>query len=145
MFAIIVGVDGSNHSIQALEWAMEEGALRQAAVTVVTVNSTPANPWTGNPAVQDTDPAHEQKMRQAAEELIRKATSQIGDAQPTSVTVRALTGFPAKELIAASRDADLVVVGSRGAGGFARLVMGSVSSQVTQHARCPVVVIPAES
>lgn len=144
MSGIIVGVDGSSHSTRALEWALKEGALRRAAVTVVTVNSAPANPWTGTPAVQDADPAHEQEMRQAAEELIRKAASQIGDAQPTSVTVRAITGFPAKDLIAASRDADLLVVGSRGAGGFARLVMGSVSGQVVQHAHCPVVVIPAE-
>jgi nucleotide-binding universal stress UspA family protein len=144
MSGIIVGVDGSSHSIQALEWAMKEAALRQTAVTVLTVNTTPANPWTGNPAVQDTDPAHEQEMRKAAEELARKAASQIGDAQPTSVTVRAITGFPAKELVEASHDGDLVVVGSRGAGGFARLVMGSVSGQVVAHAHCPAVVIPAE-
>ena len=144
MSSIIVGVDGSNHSIDALEWAMKEAAIRQATVTIVTVNSTPANPWTGNPAVLDTDSAHEQEMRQAAEDLTRKAASQIGDAQPASVTVRAITGFPASELIEASRGADLVVVGSRGAGGFARLVMGSVSGQVVQHAHWPVAVIPAE-
>ena len=51
-------------------------------------------------------------------------------------------GDPAEELVKASRDADLLVVGSRGSGGFARLLMGSVSSQVTHHAACPVVIIP---
>jgi nucleotide-binding universal stress UspA family protein len=82
-------------------------------------------------------------VRQAAEEIIAKATSQLGDARPKSVSVRAVSGFPAKELIDASTDADLVVVGSRGAGGFARLMLGSVSSQVVHHAQCPVVVVPA--
>ena len=47
-------------------------------------------------------------------------------------------------LLAAARDADMIVVGSRGAGGFARLLMGSVSTQVSHHARCPVVIVPAE-
>jgi nucleotide-binding universal stress UspA family protein len=55
--------------------------------------------------------------------------------------VRAVTGFPAEELIKASGDADLLVVGSRGAGGFAKLIMGSVSDQVMHHAHCPVVVV----
>ena len=54
----------------------------------------------------------------------------------------ATTGDVAEELVRASRDADMLVVGSRGSGGFARLLMGSVSSQVTHHAECPVVVIP---
>jgi nucleotide-binding universal stress UspA family protein len=57
--------------------------------------------------------------------------------------VDAVSGSPAEELLSATQDAELLVVGSRGAGGFARLVMGSVSSQVSHHAPCPVVVIPA--
>ncbi len=60
------------------------------------------------------------------------------------MTIRAVNGFVAEELIGASRDADMLVVGSRGAGGFARLMMGSVSSQVAHHAQCPVVIIPGD-
>src|SRR5690349_7317010 len=79
------------------------------------------------------------------EEMTLKATSQLGAAQPSSVTVRAISGFPAQALIDASRTADLLVVGSRGAGGFVRLLIGSVSSQVVHHAHCPVVVVPSAS
>jgi nucleotide-binding universal stress UspA family protein len=84
------------------------------------------------------------KISSAVGETVAKTAAEIGQPQPPSVTVRAVEGFPAHELIEASRDAELVVLGSRGAGGFARLTMGSVSSQVVQHAHCPVVVIPHE-
>ena len=61
-----------------------------------------------------------------------------------SVTVRSVSGSPAAELIKAGTGADLLVVGARGSGGFARLLMGSVSAQVTHHAPCPVVVVPGQ-
>jgi nucleotide-binding universal stress UspA family protein len=141
MPGIIVGVDGSAHSAQALEWAIKEGALQHAPVTVITVNSVPASPWTGNPTVLAQDPAELARLRQAAEDMTVKVTSQLNGERPASVTVRAINGFPAQELIDASRDADLVVVGSRGAGGFARLLVGSVSNQVVHHAHCPVMVV----
>jgi nucleotide-binding universal stress UspA family protein len=80
-------------------------------------------------------------VRQAAEDAVQKAVSQVGGPAPTSVTVRAVSGVAARELVAASADADLVVVGSRGGGGFARIRLGSVSSQVASHADSPVVVI----
>ena len=71
---------------------------------------------------------------------------QVGEeSRPPSVTVRAVTGLPAEELLNAAADADMIVVGSRGAGGFKRLLLGSVSTQVTHHAHCPVVVIPADN
>jgi nucleotide-binding universal stress UspA family protein len=141
MPGITVGIDGSDHSIYALDWALREAATRHTSVTVVAVDSVPGSPWTGNPVIINTGRLDE--VRQAAEEIIAKATSQLDEAQPTSVSVRAVSGFPAKELIDASKDADLVVVGSRGAGGFAKLMLGSVSSQVAHHAHCPVVVVPA--
>lgn len=141
MSGITVGIDGSDHSVYALDWAMREAAVRHTSITVLAVNSVPASPWTGRPV--GDEPGRLDEARRAAEEMTAKATSQLGEAQPASVSVRAITGFPVKELIEASRDADLVVVGSRGAGGFARLMLGSVSSQVVHHAHCPVVVVPA--
>jgi nucleotide-binding universal stress UspA family protein len=59
-----------------------------------------------------------------------------------SVTVKAVHGFPVEELIAAGKDADMIVLGSRGAGGFTRLLMGSTAGQVAQHAPCPVLIVP---
>ena len=142
MSGITVGIDVSDHSIYALDWAMREAVARRMPITVLAVDSVPASPWTGRPVGEE--PGRLDEVRQAAEEMTAKATSQLGEAQPPSVSVRAMTGFPVKELIEASRDADLVVVGSRGAGGFARLMLGSVSSQVVHHAHCPVVVVPAK-
>jgi nucleotide-binding universal stress UspA family protein len=145
MPGITVGIDGSAHSTRALEWAIKEAAVRHAPLTVLTVHTVPMSGWTGNPITLPQDAEDQEKAQQAAEEMTLKATSQLGAAKPSSVTVRAISGFPAQELIEASRTADLMVVGSRGAGGFTRLVIGSVSSQVVHHAHCPVVVIPSES
>ncbi|HEY6279287.1 MAG TPA: universal stress protein [Streptosporangiaceae bacterium] len=141
MPGITVGIDGSDHSVKALEWAVKEAAIQHTPVTVLTVHSVPMDGWTGGPIILPVDAADLERARQAAEELALKVTSQLGDAQPASVTVRAVNGYPAGELIEASRDADLMVVGSRGSGGFAKLMVGSVSSQVVHHAHCPVVVV----
>jgi nucleotide-binding universal stress UspA family protein len=81
--------------------------------------------------------------RKAIEEIVEQARNEIGETTP-QVTVDVVTGDPAEELIKASRDADLLVVGSRGSGGFAALLMGSVSSKVTRHAASPVVVVRGE-
>lgn len=142
MSGVTVGIDGSDHSIRALDWAAKEAAVWHAPLTVLTVHLVPKSGWTGRPITLPPDQEDVEKERQAAEEMTLKVTSQLGEAQPASVTVRAVIGFPSQELIDASREADLVVVGSRGAGGFARLAAGSVSSQVVRHAHCPVVVVP---
>lgn len=68
----------------------------------------------------------------------------LGDAGPDSVTVRTVAGIPAEEILKAAKDADMIVVGSRGVGGFAGLYLGSVGTQLVHHAHCPVVVVPPE-
>lgn len=145
MPGITVGVDGSGHSHQALEWAVKEAGIRHAPLTVLAVHQVASNYWTGHPVTYPADQPETDKVRQAAEEAVQKAVEQVGEPQPAAVTVRAVSGLPAQELISASADSDLIVVGSRGAGGFARLMLGSVSSQVVNHAACPVVVIRHES
>lgn len=141
MPGIVVGVDGSTGSHEALTWAAKQAALQHGALTVLTVHPVVASAWTGNPVIGGQDKSEQEKARQAAEEATAKVTSELGDQQPAAVTVRAASGFVAQELIDASKDADLLVVGSRGGGGFAALVLGSVTTQVVGHAHCPVVVV----
>jgi nucleotide-binding universal stress UspA family protein len=146
MPGIIVGVDGSVHSQRALEWAMREAAIRHAPLTVLAVHPVMASMYTAAPVEYPADEAAAGQARRYAQEAAGKAASKLaGDARPASVTTLAVIGKPAEELINASRDADLLVVGSRGAGGFARLLMGSVSGQVAHHAHCPVVVVPPQT
>ena len=140
MPGITVGVDGSDNSFRALEWAMKEAAVRKADLTVLAVHEVAANQWTAHPMIMPEDEPMTQQARSWSEEAVSKIAGQLGSEQPASVTVRAMSGFPAEELIKASEDSDLVVVGSRGVG-FAGLTVGSVTNKVVHHAECPVVVI----
>jgi nucleotide-binding universal stress UspA family protein len=142
MSGIVVGIDGSGHSRRALEWGIREAALRQVPLTVVTVHQTMTGYWGGAVSYPEDLPLAE-RARQAARKETDEALQRLGGSIP-QVTVQAASGIPAEELLSAAKDADLVVVGSRGAGGFARLLLGSVSSQVAHHAHCPVVIIPAD-
>ena len=142
MPGIVVGFDGSGHSERSVEWAMKEAALRHAPLTVLAVHPVAISAWTRTPITYPADEGEVDKGRTAAQESVDKVASQLGGERPT-VTVRAINGVPAEELIKAGADADLLVVGSRGSGGFGRLLLGSVSSQVTHHAPCPVVVVPS--
>jgi nucleotide-binding universal stress UspA family protein len=142
MPGIVVGVDGSDHSRQVLEWAVKEAGLRNASLTVLAVWQVAGNYWTGNPEVYSADQAEAEKVRQAAEVATRKAVDAVGAPGPASVTVRAVSGIASQELVNASSDADLVVLGSRGGGGFAQLLLGSTTNQVVNHSTAPVVVIP---
>ena len=140
MPGILVGLDGSDNSRKALEWAVHEAGVKGTSLTVLGVHSVATNYWTGDPERYPTDAPETEVVRRATEDAVQKAMSQAGEPAPTSVTVRAVTGVAAHELVAASADADLVVVGS-GGGGVLRKALGSVSSQVVSHAHAPVVVI----
>ncbi|HMH92069.1 MAG TPA: universal stress protein [Streptosporangiaceae bacterium] len=144
MPGIVVGVDGSAHALRALEWAMREAAIRRADLTVLTVNPAMASPWTGRRLTMPGEAEAKEQSRQAVEQAVAQAALEIGTQQPVSVTVSVFSGFPAPALIDASRDADMIVIGSRGAGGFESLLLGSISSQVTHHAECPVVIVPSD-
>jgi nucleotide-binding universal stress UspA family protein len=144
MSGIVVGIDGSHNASHALEWAMKEAALRKAPLTVLTVNVVTASYWTGNPVTVPADDERIVKVRKFAEEAVASTAAKLGSEQPASVTVSAIHGFPARSLIEASDGYDLLVVGHRGGGGFGSLALGSVSSQVVHHAKCPVVVVPAD-
>jgi nucleotide-binding universal stress UspA family protein len=142
MPGIVVGVDGSTGSQKALEWAAREAAAHHAPLTVLAVHPVAASYWSGRPILYAADRPLQDEVRQAAQDAAAKVTSELGDQQPASVTVQAVSGIVAAELLQAARDADLLVVGSRGGGGFASLLLGSVTMQVVGHASCPVVVVP---
>jgi nucleotide-binding universal stress UspA family protein len=143
MPGILVGVDGSEHSRRALKWAMRQAAQEHVPLTVMTVRPDPVRPateifWGVHAYPEDS---HNLEVAQrAVQEIVDKVASEMGEAAP-EVTVNAVTGDPAQELVKASNDADMIVVGSRGSGGFTELLIGSVSSKVAHHAACPVVVI----
>jgi nucleotide-binding universal stress UspA family protein len=143
MSGIIVGVDGSGHSQRALEWAMREAAIRHAPLTVLTVHQAIVGFYGGVTSYPD-DEARTEQAREAAQAETDKVLAGLAGPRPEPVTVKAVNGFPVEELITASTEADLVVLGSRGAGGFTRLMMGSVAAQVAQHAHCPVLIVPPE-
>jgi nucleotide-binding universal stress UspA family protein len=121
---------------------MRQAAAVHAPLTVIAVHEVAKSYWGGIPVTGPADRPLLEKLQQAAEEMTQKAASQLGDAGPASVNVRAVSGFVVKELVDASHEADLVVVGARGGSGFSRLLMGSVSSEVVQHSACPVVIVP---
>jgi nucleotide-binding universal stress UspA family protein len=164
MSRIIVGIDGSRDSQRALEWAVKEAAVRQLPLTVLSVYRSAVTYWGGEAPFPVGDSAAADgaiadrtvavravavravavRVRDEAREATEKALALAGDERPAHVTVEAVEGLAAEELIGASKDAAMIVVGARGTGGFARLLLGSVSTQVAHHAHCPVVIIPAD-
>jgi nucleotide-binding universal stress UspA family protein len=139
MAEIVVGVDGSEHSLQALRWAADEARLRGSSLRVVGAFTTPLMSTGYEVAAPDPD-----DLRAAAETMLSAAvdaTSSAGLLDGLDVRVEALEGHPGERLIALSVDAELLVVGSRGHGGFIGLVLGSVTTYCVHHAECPVVVV----
>ena len=141
MSGIVVGIDSSNHSMTALEWAMREAAIHGEPLTVVTVEVVVASGWGGS-QVYGADYELRDKAQKAAEEAVAAIKTKLGDAAPASVTVKALIGQPAEQMLEAAKEADHLILGRRGTGGFNRLTLGSVSSQVAHHADCPVTIVP---
>ena len=144
MPGIVVGVDGSPNSERALDWAIKQAAAVHAPLTVIAVHEVPKSYWGGIPVVGPGDEPVLDNLRRAAEEMTQRAASRLDGAGPASVTVHAVSGFVVNELVDASHDADLIVVGSRGGNSFARVLVGSVSNEVVQHSACPVVIVPHE-
>ena len=144
MPGITVGVDGSGHSKRALEEAAKEAGIRRVPLSVLTVHQAMVG-YSGRPVSYPEDTTLTRQAREAAQAETDKVLAELSGPHPESVTVTAVNGFPAEELVKASRDANIVVLGSRGAGGFKHLRMGSVSNQVAHHAHCPVLIVPAET
>jgi nucleotide-binding universal stress UspA family protein len=131
---IVVGVDGSPASIEAIRWAAGQAALTGGVLVAVTAWSIPASygvAFGGEDAID---------WRQNAEQALDEALEEALGADAAKVERIVDQGHPSYVMTEASKNADLVVVGSRGHGGFTGLVLGSVSQHVVAHAECPVVV-----
>ena len=142
MAGIVVGVDGSGHSRKALERAAAEAAAHGVPLTVLVIHQAVRDVY-GSASHYPEDAGNTEKAKEAAQAETDQVLAGL-TAKPAPVTVTAVHGLPADELIKASQGADMIVVGRRGAGGFARLLMGSVSDQVARYAHCPVLLIPSE-
>jgi nucleotide-binding universal stress UspA family protein len=141
METIVVGVDGSAGARAALEFAAREATLREARLRIVCAWEIPPAVYGGGFAPTLDQPTLD-GFRDGAEIIVDEAAAAAKELQPTiECEGKAVQGQPAEALLQEARDADLIVVGNRGHGGFASLLLGSVSHQVVQHAPCPVTVV----
>ena len=139
--SIVVGVDGSDSSRAALLWAYEEAAHHDASITVVSTWHPPAMPMTPPYGSVPPEGYVSQPQRDALDLLERFVADLDARTPPVDVRTQVEQGNPSKVLIERSKEADLVVLGSRGHGGFSGMLLGSVSQHLVAHADCPVVVV----
>ena len=133
---IVVGIDGSDDSKRALAWALDEAVVHKMSLVLlhgVELGLSVAEPYGGGYVLDQL---------QEAGRLALDEAEAVAKARGVEVERRLETGTPAYALIEASKGAALLVVGSRGHGGFVGLLLGSVSATCVHHARCPVVVVP---
>jgi len=157
MASIVVGVDGSDQSRAALAWAAEEAGVRDTTLTVMFVYRPleEGDPYLGRshfPShgtveklasesqrwLEERDSAAKGRAERTLSDVVSEVVAEEDRGRIRKVAV---SGKPARHLIEASREAEMLVVGSRGRGGFKDLKLGSVSEQCVRHARCPVVVV----
>ncbi|MFJ5117189.1 universal stress protein [Kitasatospora sp. NPDC088548] len=132
---IVAGVDGSPSSRQALRWAVGQARLTGAEVEAVLC-------WLLPPMYGRAPTSVNRELGHAAEKVLAQAVAEaVGDDRPVEIRESAVLGNAAEILVERSRGAELLVVGSRGHGGFAGALLGSVGQHCVQHASCPVVVV----
>jgi nucleotide-binding universal stress UspA family protein len=141
MGRIVVGVDSSKTSLKALRWALAEAELRGASLQLV--HAFPRPELVGMTMVV-TLPSDDE-LREASAQVLSEALEAVGGAGDVPTTTHVGAGGPASVLVETAHDADLLVIGSRGLGGFRGMLLGSVTQQVIAHAPCPVVVITPDA
>lgn len=162
MTRIVVGVDGSHNSRRALRRAVEEAELRGGTVDAVFVYPPAHRNWSDDVVglavgaaaaigtVTEDPPAHHPPNREqdalamAQSQLEHFVAEALGESEPAPHLMALTAGHPAEALIEQSRTADLLVIGTRGRGGFAGMLLGSVAHQCIQRSHCPVLILPPE-
>ena len=140
---IVVGIDHSDGAKAALRFALEEARLR--GVKLRAVHAWKFDYLEAPGLMRTLPPGEYETLHSAAEAALDATFKEVGNAEGVEVERRVVQGAPAGVLVEESRGADLLVVGSRGLGGFAQLLLGSVSQQCAHHAKCPVVVVRPRS
>jgi len=145
---IVVGVDGSAGSRTALHWAVAQAALSGGTVEAVSAWSHADGyqwqarvtnyGWVPVPVL----PARDEVRESTATELARVVAEELGGTEPAPITLSTPEGHAATALLEAARGARMLVLGRRGHGGFTGLLLGSVTRHCSEHATCPVVIIP---
>ena len=148
--AIVVGVDGSPEAKRALRWALIEASLRRTSVHAVSVWHVPVEvaPTIGpilpvpvyEPAQADREEDLRRRTKEQLDAIVAEVKREVPEADGVRVEEQVVAGHAAEMLVEAAADAELLVVGSRGRGGFTGLLLGSVSQACAHHARCPVVI-----
>jgi nucleotide-binding universal stress UspA family protein len=139
---VVVGIDGSARSLQAVDSAVAQAALHHRPLRIVLAMSWPSLPVAGPPGVvPEPPPAVREQAEAALAEAVRQAEKAV---PPVTVTGEVRTGAPVPVLLDESRGAYRMVIGDRGHGGFAGLLAGSVAVHLTAHGACPVVVVRGE-
>ena len=136
---VVVGIDGSPGSRKALTWAATEAAEHGAELVVLNVWEHTLPPPTGSVSVSEHYVP--ESSQHTAEQLVAEIKEVLGDNPPVVVQPSVKQGNPAKVLIEQATNADLLVVGTRGHGGFRGLVLGSVSQHVAGYAKCSVTIV----
>jgi nucleotide-binding universal stress UspA family protein len=139
MAGIVVGIDGSEESREAFRWALEEAKLRKATLRAV---HAWRDPYTVPPGYGPPEDFDFESLRGEAEQFVHAEVLEVaGESSDVTIEEVAAEGAAASVLVEAAKGADLLVVGSRGHGGFTGLLLGSVSQQSAHYAPCPVVII----
>jgi nucleotide-binding universal stress UspA family protein len=137
LLPVVVGVDGSGPARTAAMWAADEAARRHATLRIVH-----ANPWPVVHPVGHYPIEYQRSILEYSQELVRESVTDASEGHPgLIVTSELVTTTPIELMLAESRDAQLIVLGSRGLGGFSGLLLGSVAMAAAGHGQCPLVVI----
>jgi nucleotide-binding universal stress UspA family protein len=138
---VVVAVDGSGESLRAVEWAAMEARRHRAPLRIVSAPAMPSLMRTGRAALSQAG-----TLRDLAALAVGKATARSAEISPDLlVDADLLSGTPALAVAGSGSGALMLVVGARGAGDFAALLLGSVSRYAAMHAPCPVVVVREET
>lgn len=142
MATFVTGLDDSSHAARALRWALEEAGRHGARLVVLHAWDWP---YGGELGALAAELLRTKEFRDAAPRVLAAMVQAARGPEWPDVEVeeRVVEGSPAGALLDAAEGADLLVVGSRGRGGFAGLLLGSVSQQCAEHATCPVVIVPS--